>query len=114
MTAPRQQNAGSADEATQGGEAARDFSWAEISVWTKRMLSAVAKRRQRRQMVRVDGQGVCARNAGDGLDQGPGQQGRGGRGWAEHRAVRGSGGYTSGRVVGGFAGGLLPTTSCQA
>ena len=41
MTEPKQQTAGSADEATQGGEAARDFSWAEASVWTKRMLSAL-------------------------------------------------------------------------
>jgi hypothetical protein len=37
----KQQTAGSADEATQGGEAARDFSWAEATVWTKRMLSAL-------------------------------------------------------------------------
>ena len=37
----KQRTAGSADEATQGGEAARDFSWAEASVWTKRMLSAL-------------------------------------------------------------------------
>ena len=41
MNETEQQNAGSADEATQGGEAARDFSWAEASVWTKRMLSAL-------------------------------------------------------------------------
>ena len=41
MTGSRQQNAGSADEATQGGEAARDFSWVEASVWTERMLSAL-------------------------------------------------------------------------
>ena len=41
MTESGQQNAGSADEATQGGEAARDFSWAEATVWTKRMLSAL-------------------------------------------------------------------------
>ena len=41
MPGSEQQNAGSADEATQGGEAARDFSWAEASVWTKRMLSAL-------------------------------------------------------------------------
>ena len=41
MTELKQQTAGSADEATQGGEAARDFSWAEASVWTKRMLSAL-------------------------------------------------------------------------
>jgi hypothetical protein len=37
----KQQTAGSANEATQGGEATRDFSWAEASVWTKRMLSAL-------------------------------------------------------------------------
>jgi RNA-directed DNA polymerase len=37
----KQRTAGSADEATQGGEAARDFSWAEASVWTERMLSAL-------------------------------------------------------------------------
>jgi RNA-directed DNA polymerase len=41
MPETEQQNAGSADEATQGGEAARDFSWAEATVWTKRMLSAL-------------------------------------------------------------------------
>src|SRR5579862_684989 len=41
MIGSRQQNAGSADEATQGGEAARDFSWVEASVWTERMLSAL-------------------------------------------------------------------------
>ena len=41
LNATKQQNAGSADEATQGGEAAPDFSWAEASVWTKRMLSAL-------------------------------------------------------------------------
>src|SRR5271163_1227134 len=41
MPETEQQNAGSADEATQGGEAARDFSWVEASVWTKRMLSAL-------------------------------------------------------------------------
>ena len=39
----KQGTAGSADEAIQGGEAARDFSWAEASVWTKRMLSALVK-----------------------------------------------------------------------
>jgi len=41
MSEPKQQTAGSADEAMQGGEAARDLSWAEASVWTKRMLSAL-------------------------------------------------------------------------
>ena len=41
MNGSRQQNAGSADEATQGGEARRDFSWVEASVWTERMLSAL-------------------------------------------------------------------------
>ena len=41
MTGSRHQNAGSADEATQGGEATRDFSWAEATVWTKRMPSAL-------------------------------------------------------------------------
>src|ERR1700683_5575812 len=41
MPETEQQNAGSADEATEGGEAARDFSWAEATVWTKRMLSAL-------------------------------------------------------------------------
>src|SRR5271157_4042233 len=41
MNGSRQQNAGSADEATQGGEAQRDFTWVEASVWTERMLSAL-------------------------------------------------------------------------
>ena len=41
MNGSRQQTVGSADEATQGGEAQRDFAWAEASVWTERMLSAL-------------------------------------------------------------------------
>ena len=41
MPETEQQNAGSPDEATQGGEAARYFSWAEATVWTKRMPSAL-------------------------------------------------------------------------
>jgi hypothetical protein len=41
VSEPKQQTAGSAEEATQGGEAARDFSWVEASVWTERMLSAL-------------------------------------------------------------------------
>jgi RNA-directed DNA polymerase len=41
MNGSRQQNAGSADEATQGGEAQRDCAWVEASVWTERMLSAL-------------------------------------------------------------------------
>ena len=41
MNGSRQQNAGSADEATQGGEAQRDFAWVEALVWTERMLSAL-------------------------------------------------------------------------
>jgi RNA-directed DNA polymerase len=41
MNGARQQTAGSADEATQGGEAQRDFTWVEASIWTERMLSAL-------------------------------------------------------------------------
>ena len=41
MTGSKQQNAASADEATQGGDAPPDFWWAEATVWTKRMLSAL-------------------------------------------------------------------------
>ena len=41
MNGSRQRNAVSADEATQGGEAQRDFTWVEASVWTERMLSAL-------------------------------------------------------------------------
>ena len=41
LDGPKQQNAGSADEATRGGEAAPDFGWAEAKVWTKRMRSAL-------------------------------------------------------------------------
>ena len=40
-------------------------------------------------MVQSDGQGVCACDAGGGLDEGPGQRRGGGGGWAKHRAVRG-------------------------
>ncbi len=41
MIGSRQRNAVSAEEAIQGGEAQRDFSWVEASVWTERMLSAL-------------------------------------------------------------------------
>ena len=41
MNGSRQRNAGSAEEATQGGAAQRDFAWVEASVWTERMLSAL-------------------------------------------------------------------------
>jgi RNA-directed DNA polymerase len=41
MNGARQQTAGSADEATQGGEAQRDFTGVEASIWTERMLSAL-------------------------------------------------------------------------
>ena len=41
MNGSRQQNVGSAEEATQGGEAQRDFTWVEASIWTERMLSAL-------------------------------------------------------------------------
>jgi len=41
MNGSRQQTVGSADEATQGGEAQRDFTWVEASIWTERMLSAL-------------------------------------------------------------------------
>src|SRR5271170_157864 len=41
MPGSKQQNAASADEATQGGDAPPDFWWAEAAVWTKRMLSAL-------------------------------------------------------------------------
>ncbi len=41
MTGSGQPNAASAEEAIQGGEAPRDFAWVEVSVWTKRMLSAL-------------------------------------------------------------------------
>ena len=41
MTGSGQQNAASAEEAIQGGEAPRDFAWTEVSVWPKRMLSAL-------------------------------------------------------------------------
>ena len=41
MNGSRQQTVGSAGEATQGGEAQRDFTWVEASIWTERMLSAL-------------------------------------------------------------------------
>ena len=41
MNGSRQRNAGSAEVATQGGAAQRDFAWVEASVWTERMLSAL-------------------------------------------------------------------------
>lgn len=42
-TGSEQESAESADEATQGADAhsQRDWSWAEASVWTERMLSAL-------------------------------------------------------------------------
>ena len=41
MNGSRQTTVGSADEATQGGEAQRDFTWVEASIRTERMLSAL-------------------------------------------------------------------------
>src|SRR5277367_3593184 len=114
MTGSKQQNAASADEATQGGDAPPDFWWAEATVWTKRIAVGAGQRRQRRQMVLIGGQGSRARYAGGGLDQGPGQQRRGGRGWAERRKVRGSGGKLSDRTGDGGADGVLPTAGRQA
>ena len=38
MNGSRQRNAGSAEEATQGGAAQRDFAWVEASVWTERSV----------------------------------------------------------------------------
>ena len=40
-TGSKQESAGSAVEATQGAEAAHDYAWAEASIWTERMLSAL-------------------------------------------------------------------------
>ena len=37
MTGSEQESAGSAAKATQGAEAARDFSWVDALVWTERM-----------------------------------------------------------------------------
>src|ERR1700723_2518611 len=113
MPETEQQNAGSADEATQGGEAARDFSWVEATIWTKRMLSALVNGVKGGKWYALMDKAFAPRHAGGGLDEGPGQQRRGGRGWAEHRTVRGSGGFVSGRAVSGAAGGLLPPASRQ-
>ena len=40
-TGSKQESAGSAAKATQGAEAAHDYPWAEASIWTERMLSAL-------------------------------------------------------------------------
>ncbi len=66
MNGSRQQTAGSADQATQGGEAQRDFAWVEASIWTERMLSALGKTlaaawtkvRANRGAAGVDGQSI--------------------------------------------------------
>ncbi len=130
MTGTGQQNAGSADEATQGGEAPRDFSWAEAAVWTKRMLSAlVNSRRLRSNRPGVKGgkwyalmDKVFAPNTlAAAWTRVRANQGAAGSdecfafalGWAERRAVRGSGGRVSGRAVDGAAGGLVPPASRQ-
>ncbi len=41
MTGSKQESAGSAVKATHGAEAAGDYAWAEASIWTERMLSAL-------------------------------------------------------------------------
>ena len=41
MSEARQERPGSADEATQGTEARRERWWAEASIWTERMVSAL-------------------------------------------------------------------------
>ena len=78
MLGSGQQNAASAEKAIQGGEAPRDFAWAEVSVWTKRMLSALGNGVKGGKWYRIGGQGVRAQHAGGGLDESSGQQRRGG------------------------------------
>src|SRR5260370_610399 len=70
--------------------------------------------RQRRSLVQFDGQGVRARHAGGGLEQGPGQRRRGGRGWTKPRAVRGTGRTLPDRACNRAAGGQLPSAAGQA
>ena len=86
----RQEQRRQCRRAKQGAEA-RDWSWVEASVWTDRMVSALGNGVKGGKLVQFDGQGVRARDAGGGLGEGPGQRRRGGRGWAEHRTVRGEG-----------------------
>ena len=50
--------------ARQGAETrGRDWSWVEATVWSERMLAALRERRQRREMVKPDRQGVPKRDA---------------------------------------------------
>ena len=80
MNGSRQRNAVSADEATQGGEAQRDFTWVEASVWTERMLSALGNGVKGGKWFSLMDKVFAPKDAGGGLDEGPGQQRRGGCG----------------------------------
>ena len=122
----KQQSAGIADKATTGAEAhARDprqTTWAKASVWTERMLSALVNGVQGGKWYSLMDKlsktappsGVCTQDADAGLDENSSQQGRCGRGWAEHWTVRGKGRAVSVGAVGGTAGWVVPTAGRQA
>src|SRR5208337_2893773 len=114
MVGSGQQNAASAEKAIQGGEAPRDFAWAEVSVWTKRMLSALGNGvRGGRWYALVDK--VFAPNTlAAAWTKVRANKGAAGGGWAEHRTVHGAGGGISGRAVERAAGGFVPTAGRQA
>ena len=60
------------------------------SVWTERMVSALVNGVKGGKWFSLIDKVCAPDDAGGGLGEGPGQQRRGGRGWAEHRAVRGA------------------------
>src|SRR5947209_4962443 len=93
-----QQSLGSA-RAKQGTDATvgerRELWWAEASIWTDRMVSALGRAcpcegggRQRRQMVQPDRQGRSTDHSGGRVASCRAKQRGGRRGWPECRAVR--------------------------
>ena len=90
----KQENPGSADKATQGREAAggkpRGLWWAEASIWTDRMVSALGNGVKGGKWFSLVDKVIRPDDPGNRVAQSRGEQ-RGGRGgWPERGAVRGA------------------------
>src|SRR5579862_3455692 len=86
--------------ATQGTEArSREWWWAEASIWTERMVSALVNGvTGGRQVVQPGGQGHPPDDPAGRVAESRAEPRGGGRGWPEHRTVRGPGGAVSARA----------------
>ena len=87
-----QENPGSAVKAKQGRDATggepRGLWWAEASIWTDRMVSALGNGVKGGQMVQPDRQGRSPVHPGSRVAACRAEQGGGRGGWPERGAVR--------------------------